>query len=253
MESFDYDNRTGRGPGRGLRVLGWFLPGVRHVQRHVGPYADAWSDHNRAALLADGPRWYVVGDSMSQSVGASAWDRGWVPQLLERLRRQGRDRVVVNLSATGAVLADVLEQQLPLLERLLADDPHHDQAVVTVLIGSNDLFNSAHRPHLAERVAALLPRVPAGTVVATLPQPRTAARRANAAMWHCADAGHVRIVDMVTAGPRTWVGKVAADRFHPNDKGYAALADAFEPAVVAATRPATRGPSSEDAAEDGTA
>jgi lysophospholipase L1-like esterase len=42
------------------------------------------------------------------------------------------------------------------------------------------------------------------------------------------------VVDMTAEGPRTWIGKVAADRFHPNDKGYAALADAFEPTVVRA-------------------
>ena len=72
------------------------------------------------------------------------------------------------------------------------------------------------------------------TVVSTLPQPRHAARHANTHIWAAHANGRVRVVDMVTAGPRTWVGKVAADRFHPNDKGYAALADAFEPVVVEA-------------------
>ena len=231
MEPFDYDNRTGRGPGRVLRVLGWFLPGVRQVQRHVAPYATEWTAHNRAALATPGRRWYVLGDSMSQSVGASRWDRGWVHQLQARLTESGRDLVVVNLSATGAVLSDVLEQQVPLLDTLLAHDEQRDSAVVTVMIGSNDIFNRAHRPHLPGRFQDLLPRLPAGAVVSTLPQPRHAARRANTHIWAAHAGGRVRVVDMVTAGPRTWVGKVAADRFHPNDKGYAALADAFEPVV----------------------
>lgn len=230
----DYDNRTGRPPGRGLQVLGWFLPGVRSVQRHVSPYADAWVAHNRAVLTTSGTdtrRWYVLGDSMSQSVGATRWDRGWVHQLLERLHAGGRDVTPVNLSATGAVLADLHDRQVPLLEQLLADDPRGDEALVTVLAGSNDLFNSRHRPHLAERFAGLLDLLPHGSVVSTLPQPRAAARSANTHIWAAADAGRIRVVDMVTAGPRTWVGKVAADRFHPNDRGYAALADAFEPVV----------------------
>ncbi len=234
METFTYDNRTGRGPGRVLRVLGWFLPGVRSVQKHVTPYADAWVAHNRDALAVPGRRWYVLGDSMSQSVGATRWDRGWVHQLHERLARSGRDLTVVNLSATGAVLSDVLEQQVPLLDHLLAADPLRAHAVVTVLVGSNDIFNKAHRPHLPGRFEDLLVRLPTGAVVSTLPQPRAAARRSNSHIWAAHELGRVRVVDMITAGPRTWVGKVAADRFHPNDKGYAALADAFEPVVAEA-------------------
>jgi lysophospholipase L1-like esterase len=234
VDAFTYDNRTGRGPGRVLRVLGWFLPGIRKVQKHVAPYADAWVAHNRDALAAPGRRWYVLGDSMSQSVGATAWDRGWVSQLHERLTRSGRDVTVVNLSATGAVLSDVLEQQVPVLDSLLALDPQRDDALVTVLIGSNDIFNKAHRPHLPGRFEDLLVRLPAGTIVSTLPQPRSAARRSNTHIWAAEALGRIRVVDMLTAGPRTWVGKVAADRFHPNDKGYAALADAFEPVVVRA-------------------
>ncbi|GAA1917926.1 SGNH/GDSL hydrolase family protein [Nocardioides marmoribigeumensis] len=234
MDPFTYDNRTGREPGRVLRALGLVLPGVRRVQRHVAPYAEAWVAHNRAALAQPGRRWYVLGDSMSQSVGATSWDRGWVHQLHERLTASGRGLVVVNLSATGAVLSDVLDQQVPLLDSLLASDPLAQSAVVTVLVGSNDLFNKAHRPHLPGRFEDLLPRLPEGSVVSTLPQPRAAAQRSNAHIRAAEGAGRIRVVDMTAEGPRTWIGKVAADRFHPNDKGYAALADAFEPTVVRA-------------------
>jgi lysophospholipase L1-like esterase len=234
VEQFTYDNRTGREPGRVLRTLGRVLPGVRSVQAHVTPYAEAWATHNRAALVAPGRRWYVLGDSMSQSVGATDWDRGWVHQLRSRLAESGRELTVVNLSATGAVLSDVLEQQVPLLDSLLASDPLRESAVVTVMVGSNDIFSKAHRPHLPGRFEDLLARLPQGTVVSTLPQPRAAAQRSNTHIWAAEAAGGVRVVDMLAAGPRTWIGKLAADRFHPNDKGYAALADAFEPVVVRA-------------------
>jgi lysophospholipase L1-like esterase len=231
VDAFTYDNRTGREPGRFLRALGLVLPGVRSVQGHVAPYAEAWAAHNRAALRCPGRRWYVLGDSMSQGIGASGWDRGWVDQLLERLRATGRDLVVLNLSATGAVLTDVLEQQIPLLDSLLASDPLRESALVTVLVGSNDLFNRAHRPHLPDRFGDLLERLPRGSVVATLPQPRAVARQSNRHVWAAAETGRVRVADMVTAGPRSWIGKLAADRFHPNDRGYAALADAFAPVL----------------------
>ena len=39
---------------------------------------------------------------------------------------------------------------------------------------------------------------------------------------------------MRVAGPASWRGRLASDWFHPNDAGYAAIADAFEPAVRAA-------------------
>jgi lysophospholipase L1-like esterase len=35
-------------------------------------------------------------------------------------------------------------------------------------------------------------------------------------------------------GPDAWRGRLAADRFHPNDAGYALIADAFAPVVTAA-------------------
>ncbi len=44
---------------------------------------------------------------------------------------------------------------------------------------------------------------------------------------------------MRESGPTSWRGRLAEDFFHPNDAGYAALADALEPAVRAALGDAT--------------
>ena len=74
----------------------------------------------------------------------------------------------------------------------------------------------------------LLPR---GSVVASLPQPRAAATAANRHLEVAVAAGRLRLVDMRASGPASWRGKVAADLFHPNDAGYAAIADAFEPVL----------------------
>jgi lysophospholipase L1-like esterase len=224
---FDYDNSTGRPPGRVLAALGVVLPGVRRVQAQAAPYAEAWRAHNLDVLSrpARGRRWVVLGDSMSQGVGASAHDRGWVGQLAERLG--GLD--VLNLSATGARTRDVLDVQLPLLEQLTGDVPAD---LVTVLIGSNDLFaGGAVRAQLPAAFADLLDRLPDDAVVASLPQPRDAARRADDHLERAAARGRLRMVDMRADGPSSWRGRLAADFFHPNDAGYAALADAFEPVV----------------------
>lgn len=224
----DYDNRTGRAPGRLVRAAGAVLPGVGRVWERVEPYADAWHAHNLAVLPQAGRRWFVLGDSMSQGVGASSHDAGWVGQLSRRLARTGQGLRVVNLSATGARAGDVVSQQLPVLERI---GPRAGDAV-TVLVGSNDLYGGrAARRRLPPAFAELVDRVPAGTVVATLPRSGRVATLANGHVERAAAAGRVVMLDLRVLEPQTWRGRLATDAFHPNDQGYAAIADAFEPTL----------------------
>lgn len=226
-----YDNRTGRPTGRMVRALGRVLPGVARVRAQAEPYAATWHERNLRALA--GPparRWIVLGDSMSQGVGASTPDRGLVGVLHERLAAAGHELVVVNLSATGARVADVLDQQLPVLERLPPGGAGPD--LVSVLVGSNDLFGGRGVSRaLPGAMAELADRLPDGAVVATLPQPADAARGANAHLDRAAARGHLVLVDLRTSGPDSWRGRLAPDFFHPNDAGYAAMADAFEPVL----------------------
>lgn len=228
-----YENRTGRAPGLGVRALGAVLPGVRRVQAQAAPYAAAWHAHNRAALATPGRRWVVLGDSMSQGVGATAWDTGWVDQLAGTLAAQGHPLVVVNLSATGARVPDLVDQQLPVLESLPPAVGTEAPDLVTVLIGSNDLFAGGRsRTTLPGAFATMLARLPRRSVVATLPQPREAARRANEHVVAAASTGAVELLDMRAEGPSSWRGRLAADFFHPNDAGYAQIARAFHPHVL---------------------
>ena len=230
-----YDNRTGRGPGAVLRTLGRVHPGIRAVQRQVDPYADAWHAHNRRALTVPGRRWIVLGDSMSQGIGASAWDAGWVDQLAATLADRGHPLTVVNLSATGARVPDVVDQQLPALSALPAAPGTTDPDLVTVLVGSNDLFaGGALRDGLPGAFERLLEGLPHGAVVATLPQPRSAARGANVHVELARASGRVHMVDLRTDGPDSWRGRLAADWFHPNDAGYAQIATAFLPRALEA-------------------
>ncbi|WP_299445026.1 SGNH/GDSL hydrolase family protein [uncultured Phycicoccus sp.] len=225
-----YDNRTGRGPGLLTRGLSLVLPGVRRVGAQVEPYARAWAEHNHRALSAPGRRWVVLGDSMAQGVGASAWNAGWVDQLRARLASHGHPLVVVNLSATGARTADVVEQQLPVLRDLPPAASTEATDLVTVLVGSNDLFaGGGHRERLPDEFGRLVRALPRAAVVATLPQPRAAARRANRHVQDAAGRGDIVMVDMRAEGPSSWRGRLAPDFFHPNDAGYAEMARAFEP------------------------
>lgn len=218
MTSFDYSNLSGRRPGLFLRTAGLVSHGVRDVQDQVAPYAAWWEQQNREALAVAGPLWVVLGDSMSQGIGASAPDRGWVGALRDQLPHR-----VVNLSVSGGLIRDVIDRQLPALRSL---DVVPD--LVTVMIGSNDLFNRRQR-HLVEAHAAeLVDVLPAGAVVASLPQPRRVARAFNDAV---VDAGQYRLAEFRDPRLRSWSGRLAADRFHPNDAGYAAMAEIMAEAI----------------------
>jgi hypothetical protein len=156
--SFDYSNLSGRPITPLVSVAGRFSRGVREVQQQVAPYARAWQDGNRRALAADGPLWVAIGDSMTQGIGATAYDRGWVGQLAAQLSGRYAGVRIVNLSFNGARVADVLDRQLPALEELVR---RHDVRpdLVTVMIGSNDLVNRRHRPLLPDVAGEMLARL----------------------------------------------------------------------------------------------
>ena len=109
---------------------------------------------------------------------ASSIDAGLVGQLHDRLLAQGFPLTVVNLSATGARVPDVLDQQVPVMKSLPPTKGAPD--LVTVLAGSNDLFGGrTRRRDLPDAMARLVEVLPRGAVVCTLPQPRAAARAAG--------------------------------------------------------------------------
>ena len=234
----DYSNRSDRPTGRFLTVLGRVLPGVRSVQQQVEPYAAWWEQANREAVAGPLPLWVAIGDSMTLGIGASAPDRGLVGQLSERLAASGRRHAVINLGVNGARVQDVLDRQLPVLERLAAAG--REVGLVTVVIGSNDIVLRQHREGLAGRFETMLSRLPPGAVVANLPNPRREAREIDALLRRRAASGDLVLADMRTDGPGSWRGRLAGDLFHPNDLGYAEMATVLGTAVTRARLPTTR-------------
>lgn len=221
--SFDYSNLSGRPTGPVIAFAGRFLRGVRQVQTQVEPYAHAWERHNRAAVTATGPLWIVLGDSMAQGIGASAYDRGWVGQLAESLPKHR----LVNLSVSGGRVSDLLERQIPAMESLGAEPD-----LVTVIVGSNDLVSRRYREGLGGRVSRMLERLPRGSVVATQPGGRPGADEFNRLLDEAAAAGDIVVADFRSRSIGSWKGKLAQDRFHPNDLGYAGMAETMREAVA---------------------
>lgn len=229
--AWDYSNLSGRPTTPFVRALALGLPGVRKVQRQVAPYAAAWEATSRAALAAGpgaGPLWVALGDSMTQGIGASAHDRGWVGRLAPRLEVPHR---IVNLSFNGARVADVLERQLPALEQITTTYGEQP-ALVTVMIGSNDLVSRRWTALLPDAAEEMLARLPAGTLVANQPATaRPAVRAFNRQVDDAVEQRGLVLADFRDPRMRSWRGKVAADHFHPNDRGYAGMAELVGEAV----------------------
>lgn len=217
---FDYSNLSGRRPGPFISVASRLVRGVRDVQDQVLPYAEYWQEHNRVALASDGPLWVALGDSMTQGIGASAYNRGWTAGMAEVLPHHR----LVNLSVTGGLVTDLLDRQLPAMESLGVTPD-----LVTVLVGSNDLLNRRTRAALSGKLATLIARLPAGAVVATQPEVRRGAAAFNRQVM---SASHLVLAEFRDPRLRSWKGRVAADRFHPNDAGYAAMAQIMREAVT---------------------
>jgi acyl-CoA thioesterase-1 len=216
-------------------LVGW--RGVRVVQlrRSVDGYRDYWSGPQGDP---GGLVYVALGDSTAQGIGASRPERGYVGLLADRLRAAtGRPVQVINLSRSGAKVADVVADQLPRLAHLSAD-------IVTVGVGANDVkrYDGAefHRD-----VDALVAGLPAGTFVADVPWFMHGAigRTSGEAAEYLASRAGARSLPVASlyraTRDRGWGAMLtdfAADWFHPNDRGHRVWADAFwaalEPAIT---------------------
>jgi lysophospholipase L1-like esterase len=221
--SFDYSNLSGRPNGPVVKLASRLSRGVRSVQDQVEPYAREWERHNRAAVAATGPLWVVLGDSMSQGVGASAYDRGWVGQLAETLPAYR----LVNLSVYGGRITDVLERQIPAMESLGVEPD-----LVTVIIGSNDLISKNLREEMPTALTAMLRRLPAGAIVGNQPGGRAAVLEFNRLIDEAVAERDLVLAEFRDPRMRSWKGKLSTDHFHPNDLGYAGMAQIVAEAIA---------------------
>jgi acyl-CoA thioesterase-1 len=231
--------RVARGPSRGaparrrgaagptgLTLLGLWVAKLARVGCTVVRYAGYWEVPRGEA---GGLLYVALGDSAAQGVGASRPERGYVGLLAQRMREQsGRPVQVVNLSRSGARLADLVHDQLPKLAELSPD-------VVTVDIGGNDVVvYDADR--FASLVCELTAGLPSGAFVADVPyfmhgRWERRAVETGQLLTSCAEANGLFVVRLHDAeqarGSVAMLTDFAADWFHPNDRGHRVWADAF--------------------------
>ena len=217
------------------------LDEVRQVRRSVAEYREHWRDLAEAHDPdSDAVRYVALGDSAAQAVGASTPEAGYVAAVAQHLAgTTGRDVDMFNLSVSGAKATDVLEDQLPRLAALgFVPD------VVTLGIGGNDVVDRRISVEaFLDTMAEVLAELPPGSYVADPPGfliPPFEARSDAMAVGVrplIRDAGHYLVAlhrATRSAGHLGWVRNVAADAFHPNDRGYAGWAAAFIEALESA-------------------
>jgi acyl-CoA thioesterase I len=231
--------------------LGRWTDGVAVLRADRTEFAAYWRAHNarvlgkreRALQAGDAPDplWVVLGDSTAQGLGAPGPHGGYVGQTLHELRRTtGRHWRVLNLSVSGALIRDVIADQLPQLDGQRPD-------LVTCGAGANDiLFSSPGR--LFSDLRTLLEAVPDDTVMLDLPllsgfwwivgrMSVPYITRINRVIRDVATDRRLRVAEVSRHFIPPWAGKFSVDNFHPSQDGYRdwsrALVEAVTPARAA--------------------
>ena len=220
-----YLTRTQAAEVSGLRAgpFGRWADGVTAMRADCIAFACHWQEHNERVLQANGPLWVVLGDSTAQGLGAPSPLGGYVGQALDELRqRTGLPWRVLNLSASGALIRDVLHRQLPAMPAS-AD-------LVTCGIGVNDILDTGPRKLFAD-LRTLLAVVPDNTVLLDLPVPagyagllglasRPYVARINRSIHQAAETRGLPVAEVSAHFLPPWAGKFAQDCFHPSQDGY---------------------------------
>lgn len=226
-----YLTRTHAAEVSGLRAgpFGRWADGVTAMRADCVAFASHWQTHNEQVLRTaaagngHGPLWVVLGDSTAQGLGAPSPDYGYVGQALGALRRRtGLPWQVLNLSASGSLIRDVLDDQLP---RLPASAD-----LVTCGIGINDVLYTGPGKLFGD-LRALLAAVPDRTVMLDLPVPagyagllgrasRPYLTRINRTLHEVAVSRDLPVAEVSAHFLPPWAGKFASDCFHPSQDGY---------------------------------
>ena len=169
----------------------------------------------------------VVGDSVSQGVGASAPQRSLVGLLVTQIEKEtGQSVRVLNLSQSGATTQDALTAQASKLVNL---QTYAD--LVLLEIGANDMrhYTASNFAHDYEAILQTMP--PGKTIITDVPvfsgHPNLTrrAKAANQDVYRLAKQYrlpvapvYATIENKLSTTPWIWIN--ASDLFHPNNRGH---------------------------------
>jgi lysophospholipase L1-like esterase len=191
-----------------------------------------------------GLRYVALGDSYTIGTAIDA-DGRWPNQLAAHLPAL---ELVANLGVNGFTSRDVIERELPQVERLRPD-------VLSLLIGVNDVVQRvpevSYRTNVAVILEAMVRQVgarrafvvttpdytvtPSGAAFGDPTQQSAGIRANNAILTEEASARGIAVVDIYDLSLRAAQDRslVAGDGLHPSGAQYATWVDRIAPAVAA--------------------
>ncbi len=201
------------------------ITALLHEKSSLKDFAQYWTAQNKTAT---GIFTYVaLGDSTAQGIGASKATNSYVGLLANRISRQTGQKVrLINLSASGAKIDDVLTKQLPELTK-------YKPGLITIEIGANDITHYDAKQFFTQfgQLASLLPP---GSYVSDMPyfggriRANKQALAANVLISKAITGKDLHLVQLQKlTHQRQSVRNYAADAFHPSNRGYINWADAF--------------------------
>lgn len=211
--------------GGGVIVLLIIVAGIRVglLLRSVGGYRSYWQKEAAKTPPAGALTYIAMGDSTAQGIGASSPRRGYVGLVAASLAREsGKPVHVINISVSGAKVADAIKTQLSQLATL------PKASYVTIEIGANDM-SVYDETKFRQEFSDLLGQLPADTYVSNVPSFRggrqgSLDKNAQAANRVIAELTlnqpNLRFVDLYAATSQQNLTHFGADLFHPSNKGY---------------------------------
>jgi acyl-CoA thioesterase I len=212
--------------------VGIELLALIRLGRSVPAYKNYWKVRTQAELSESPITYVAMGDSAAQGIGASAPYKGYVGLIGDSLHVVYRRPVRQwNISVSGAKVQDVIDVQLPQIEKMqLPSD-----VVITLDVGSNDMRTYQH-DRFASQIDYLFSRLPKRTIVSDIPYFGGGIARssepnvldANKSLEQAARKYGLKVAPLhrITQQNDSLLG-YAADFFHPNNKGYKNWYSAF--------------------------
>ena len=211
-----------------LLVVGAWARGLAAAPTMEADHAAYWRRRRRSP----GRRTLVaLGDSLSQGLGSRRPSSSWAGRLASALAERGGPVRVVCLGVVGATAADVLRDQLPVAPEFGSD------TVVALAVGTNDAAQGVPPETFRADLTALCAALPAGALVADVPDLQRGPVRAAAvelsavAREVVASFPGLRLVRLEDATHRMMPWEVGPDLAHPNALGYRRHGRAFVAAL----------------------
>lgn len=192
------------------------------LRSQVTRYQAYWEERIQTQASDQVFTYVALGNSTAQGIGASRPQKGYVGLIEQSIASAtGKQVHTVNLSRSGATLEDSLKEQIPRLKEFNPD-------LITIEIGANNML--AFDPDEFRRnYIALLSQLPKGTYVADMPHFGDGIRKGHEEdVLHAnriivpliKEYGHIYVPLHEYTKTNSSILNVAADLFHPSNRGY---------------------------------